>query len=98
MSYTPYLNQVYEKLKHELLESGKLFEDDKFPPNINSIAKTKTKQAKEYDIHWKRPDKIVNKPLFIVDGVNPNDLNQGDSTNCWYRVFSSFFQMTIVIN
>ena len=91
MSYTPYLNQVYEKLKHELLESGKLFEDDKFPPNINSIAKTKTKQAKEYDIHWKRPDKIVNKPLFIVDGVNPNDLNHGDSTNCWYRVFSSFF-------
>jgi calpain-8 len=74
----PYLGQDYEKIKANCVNSGSLFQDDKFPPNNSSIARTKTVNSK---IYWKRPHEIVANPQFIVNNIEPNDLDQGQLGN-----------------
>ena len=83
MSFEPYLNQDYEKLKKKLLKSKELFEDDTFPPEKKSITRSEN-DDKDYEVIWKRPHEIIENPQFIVDGINPNDLAQGDTGDCWF--------------
>jgi hypothetical protein len=83
MSVKPYLNQDYEYLKYQHLRANKLFTDDKFPPNYSSIDKL-SKPSKNEQIYWKRPHDLVDDPKFIVDGIDPGDLHQGGTGNCWF--------------
>ena len=81
MSNKPYLNQDFEQLKDQYLNSGQLFQDEKFPPNMNSIYRRK---PVSFQVYWKRPSEIVSNPKFIVDGIDPNDLAQGRTGDCWF--------------
>ncbi|CAF0865209.1 unnamed protein product [Brachionus calyciflorus] len=76
-----YLDQEYELLKSEAKSSGQLFVDDKFPANDSSIFKFKN--FLESQVYWKRPRDIVENPKFIVNKIEPNDLNQGRIGNSW---------------
>ncbi|CAF1103542.1 unnamed protein product, partial [Brachionus calyciflorus] len=80
-TFKPYLEQNYEVLKSNCLKSGKLFEDDKFPANDTSLYRFQ--KFKTGKISWKRPHEITQNPQFIVDFIEPNDLDQGQIGNCW---------------
>lgn len=74
-----FLNQDYETIKQKLLSTGELFEDDKFAADNSSLYKLK---PLENTVVWERPSKICEKqglapPKFIVDKIEPNDLDQG---------------------
>jgi hypothetical protein len=73
--------QIYENLRDECLRKGKLFEDLLFKPEKKNIFYTKCIPSGTV---WKRPKEITNKPMFIVNGVNANDLDQGKLGNCWF--------------
>lgn len=76
-----YLDQNYESLKSELKKTGQLFVDDKFPADDSSIFRFKNFVGSK--IVWKRPHEIVKDPKFIIDKIEPNDLDQGKLGNCW---------------
>ncbi|RNA29984.1 calpain [Brachionus plicatilis] len=76
-----YLDQDYAALKSKAKSSGELFVDDKFPANDSSIFKFENVVFEE--IYWKRPHEIVQDPQFIVNKIEPSDLNQGAVGNCW---------------
>ena len=85
MSVKDYLNQNYHNLKSHHLRSNTLFSDQTFPANDRSISLIKSKlQERGYKVYWKRPFEIVNNPRFIVNDIDPNDLNQGENGNCWF--------------
>ena len=78
-----YLKQNYDELRKHHLKEGTLFRDDQFPAEDCSISLLK-KDRKDYKVYWKRPRQIVADPKFIVNGIDPNDLVQGDTGNCWF--------------
>ncbi|CAF0992683.1 unnamed protein product [Brachionus calyciflorus] len=80
-TFKPYLEQNFEVLKSNCLKSGKLFEDDKFPANDTSLYRFQKFVTGK--ISWKRPHEITQNPQFIVDFIEPNDLDQGQIGNCW---------------
>lgn len=71
MSFKAYLNQNFEELKAKNLANKTLFEDPEFQAEAGSISKF------NYFAEWKRPFQICESPKFIVDGINPKDLDQG---------------------
>ena len=77
----PYLNQSYEEIKQSCQQSGKLFKDKSFPANDTSLYRFNEKKG----IAWKRPHEIVENPKFIVDTIEPNDLDQGQIGD-WYYI------------
>lgn len=83
LSVNSFLNQNYEYLKKRSHERGVLFRDDLFPADNTSISLIKS-NVKPYKIYWKRPHQICDNPKFIVDKIEPNDLIQGDTGNCWF--------------
>lgn len=72
--FESYLDQNYEQIKSGCLRSRQLFEDQQFPPSTKSISATKGVKNR---IFWKRPHEIVQNPEFIVQKIEPNDLDQG---------------------
>jgi hypothetical protein len=72
----PYLDQDYYAIKKECLKSGKLFEDPLFPAIESSLGK-KDWQKLSLNLIWKRPKELCENPMFIVNGIHPNDLDQG---------------------
>lgn len=83
----PFKGQDYEKLRSECLKSGRLFEDPLFPTVDKSMFYT---QSVPDGVKWRRPKEISNKPLFIANKVDANDLDQGYLGNC---KFPNSFQM-----
>ena len=73
IEFTPYRDQIFDKLKASSLESGKLFEDPEFPATDKSLFKFN----KQHNVTWKRAKEICKDPQFIVNGISPNDLDQG---------------------
>jgi hypothetical protein len=78
-----FLDQDFEDIKQNALDTGNLFVDDRFPPNSFSISLVKT-ATKPYKIVWKRPHQIVPNPRFILKEVSTNGICQGDTGNCWF--------------
>jgi hypothetical protein len=75
----PFKNQVFEALKQECLQSGRLFEDPLFPAVDRNMFYT---QPVPTGARWKRPKEICPNPMFIIDEATTGDLDQGYLGNC----------------
>ncbi|XP_043916660.1 calpain-11 [Protopterus annectens] len=80
-----YLNQDYETLKQECVESGQLFEDPTFPAVGTSLGfkELAPNSSKTQGVRWKRPSEIVSDPQFIIGGATRTDICQGALGDCW---------------
>ncbi|XP_065836926.1 calpain-5-like isoform X2 [Oscarella lobularis] len=77
-----YNGQSYSTLKKRSQKEGYLFEDVSFPTDASSLYLDSSSQSGS--IEWKRPGEICDNPRLVVDGVEGNDLNQGEVGNCWF--------------
>lgn len=84
ISFKPYLNQNYEKIKKKCLQSNCMFEDELFPATDKSLFHFNTP---ERNIIWKRPHEIVDNPQFIVESIVPDDLDQGQIGDWYLLIF-----------
>ncbi|XP_061551739.1 calpain-3 [Phycodurus eques] len=77
--------QDFGALRREWAQRGTLFDDDSFPPNIESLGFRDLghKSNKVKNIVWKRPKEISENPQFIVGGASRTDICQGDLGDCW---------------
>uniref|UniRef100_A0A8C0ID79 Calpain-1 catalytic subunit n=1 Tax=Bubo bubo TaxID=30461 RepID=A0A8C0ID79_BUBBB len=80
-----YLNQDYEALKQECIESGTLFRDPQFPagPSALGFKELGPHSSKTRGVEWKRPSELVDDPQFIVGGATRTDICQGALGDCW---------------
>ena len=80
-----YLNQDYEALKQECIESGTLFRDPQFPagPTALGFKELGPYSSKTRGVEWKRPSELVDDPQFIVGGATRTDICQGALGDCW---------------
>ncbi|NXG42120.1 CAN8 protein, partial [Psilopogon haemacephalus] len=80
-----YLNQDYEALKQQCLQSGTLFKDEEFPacPSVLGYQELGPYSFKTQGIIWKRPPELCANPQFIVGGATRTDVCQGELGDCW---------------
>ncbi|XP_020642312.3 calpain-2 catalytic subunit isoform X1 [Pogona vitticeps] len=80
-----YLNQDFQRLREELLEAGKLFQDPSFPAAASSLGYQELgpNSYKTKGIVWKRPTELCSNPQFIVGGATRTDICQGALGDCW---------------
>ncbi|KAM7377143.1 hypothetical protein PAMA_013766 [Pampus argenteus] len=74
-----FLQQDYESLKRQCLQSRKLFEDSLFPCVSSSLGfdELGPRSSKTYGVCWMRPTELCKRPEFIVDGATRTDICQG---------------------
>ncbi|KAG8196264.1 hypothetical protein JTE90_023819 [Oedothorax gibbosus] len=82
-SVKPFKGQVYEDLKRQAQEVGKLFEDPEFPADDSSLFYSGGGQLPG-QVEWKRPKDIHENPKLFVDGACSCDVIQGMLGNCWF--------------
>lgn len=80
-----YLNQDYEQLRDECLQSGTLFQDPAFPaiPAALGYKELGPYSPKTRGVEWKRPTEICEDPQFILEGATRTDICQGGLGDCW---------------
>ncbi|KFV67903.1 Calpain-8 [Dryobates pubescens] len=80
-----YLNQDYQALKQQCLQSGTLFKDEEFPacPSVLGYQELGPYSFKTQGIIWKRPPELCANPQFIVGGATRTDVCQGELGDCW---------------
>uniref|UniRef100_A0A674BGL1 Calpain 1, (mu/I) large subunit a n=1 Tax=Salmo trutta TaxID=8032 RepID=A0A674BGL1_SALTR len=81
----PFLNQNYEALRQECLETGCLFQDPSFlaePPSLG-FKELAPYSAKTRDVEWMRPTELTDDPQFILGGATRTDICQGALGDCW---------------
>uniref|UniRef100_A0A674DHS7 Calpain 1, (mu/I) large subunit b n=1 Tax=Salmo trutta TaxID=8032 RepID=A0A674DHS7_SALTR len=80
-----FLNQDYEALKQECLESGCLFEDPCFPTEPSSLGfkELAPHSSKTQGVEWMRPTEFSDNPEFILGGATRTDICQGALGDCW---------------
>jgi hypothetical protein len=66
------------KLQHD---QDNLFVDPYFPANNKSLYHKTTPPE---GIIWARPKEMKSNPVFVVDGFNRCDMDQGQLGNCWF--------------
>ncbi|XP_078505966.1 calpain-8 [Lissotriton helveticus] len=81
-----YLNQDFEALRNQCLQSGVLFKDEEFPacPSTVGYQDLGPRSPKTQGIAWKRPPEICANPQFIVGGATRTDIRQGALGDCWF--------------
>uniref|UniRef100_A0A3Q2WB68 calpain-2 n=1 Tax=Haplochromis burtoni TaxID=8153 RepID=A0A3Q2WB68_HAPBU len=80
-----FYKQDYEALRQQCLETGHLFQDDRFPPEPKSLGYNQLGpySSKTKGIVWKRPTELCSNPQFIDDGATRTDIRQGTLGDCW---------------
>ncbi|XP_053568564.1 calpain-2 catalytic subunit isoform X1 [Bombina bombina] len=80
-----YLNQDYEALRNECIQSGTLFKDTYFPAIHSSLGFNELgpNSSKTQGVVWKRPTELSSNPQFIVGGATRTDICQGALGDCW---------------
>ncbi|KAK3570892.1 hypothetical protein QTP86_029366 [Hemibagrus guttatus] len=75
-------NQDFVSLCDECLKSGKLFVDQSFPADQNSIGMPENPDPKMI-IKWLRPKEISSNAVFVEGTTGTTDICQGQLGNCW---------------
>uniref|UniRef100_A0A3B3RJ25 Calpain 1, (mu/I) large subunit b n=1 Tax=Paramormyrops kingsleyae TaxID=1676925 RepID=A0A3B3RJ25_9TELE len=80
-----FLNQDYESLKQECLQSGQLFEDPSFAAEPLSLGfkELAPNTSKTRGVKWIRPTELSENPQFILGGATRTDICQGALGDCW---------------
>ncbi|RXN23445.1 calpain-2 catalytic subunit-like protein [Labeo rohita] len=80
-----FLNQDYEALKRECLESGRLFQDDTFEASTSALGfkELGPNSSKVRGVEWLRPKQLTSNPSFISGGASRTDICQGALGDCW---------------
>uniref|UniRef100_A0A8C1SMH6 Calpain-2 catalytic subunit n=1 Tax=Cyprinus carpio TaxID=7962 RepID=A0A8C1SMH6_CYPCA len=80
-----FLNQDYEALKRECLESGRLFQDDTFEASVSALGfkELGPNSSKVRGVEWLRPKQLTSSPTFISGGATRTDICQGALGDCW---------------
>lgn len=73
--------QDFYELRHECLQSKKLFEDPEFIPS-DEILFYDTPPLSSYT--WKRPNDICQDPKFVIDTYSRFNAKQGNLGDCWF--------------
>ncbi|XP_034539822.1 calpain-2 catalytic subunit-like [Notolabrus celidotus] len=77
--------QDFEELRESLLAEKKTFQDETFPPNLDSLGEQDDIPAEELEkVEWLRPLDLNPDASFVVDGTSRFDFKQGDVGNCWF--------------
>ncbi|KAM6976675.1 calpain-1 catalytic subunit-like [Aplochiton taeniatus] len=80
-----FLNQDFQSLKQERVESGRMFEDPCFPAQAPSLGfkELAPNSSKTRGVVWKRPTELSDNPQFILGGATRTDICQGALGDCW---------------
>ncbi|XP_042560431.1 calpain-2 catalytic subunit-like isoform X2 [Clupea harengus] len=80
-----FCQQDFQALKHQCLEAGRLFEDDRFPAESRSLGYNELGpySPKTHGVVWKRPTELCSNPTFIDGGATRTDICQGVLGDCW---------------
>ncbi|XP_007895022.1 calpain 2, (m/II) large subunit, like [Callorhinchus milii] len=80
-----FLNQDYEALRQNCLDSGELYEDQTFGacPSSLGFNELGPNSPKTRGVEWKRPGELCSNPQFIVGGASRTDICQGALGDCW---------------
>ncbi|XP_071397552.1 calpain-1 catalytic subunit b [Centroberyx affinis] len=80
-----YVNQDYENLRQDCLQSGTLFHDPAFPaePAALGFKELAPHSAKTRGVEWIRPTELTENPQFILGGATRTDICQGALGDCW---------------
>ncbi|KAM4620393.1 calpain-2 catalytic subunit-like, partial [Polymixia lowei] len=73
--------QDYQELHDSYFYDEKLFEDETFPANLESLGNV---EGLTTEVKWLRPKDISDNPAFIVGGTSRFDFKQGQIGNCWF--------------
>ncbi|XP_056267668.1 calpain-1 catalytic subunit-like [Pseudoliparis swirei] len=84
-------NQDYAQLKDNNLRRRRLFVDNTFPPNNQSLGDLEgLTRRQEAQVEWLRPADILkaenssSDPVFCTKGASRFDFDQGVVGNCWF--------------
>ncbi|XP_041657998.1 calpain-2 catalytic subunit-like [Cheilinus undulatus] len=78
-------SQDFEKLRDSLLKEGGTFEDEMFPPTLDSLGTVEGLTAEELkEVEWLSPLDLNPDASFVVDGTSRFDFQQGQVGNCWF--------------
>uniref|UniRef100_A0A8C5Q844 Calpain-2 catalytic subunit n=1 Tax=Leptobrachium leishanense TaxID=445787 RepID=A0A8C5Q844_9ANUR len=80
-----YLDQDFEALRDECLQSGTLFKDPSFPAIHSALGFNELgpNSSKTQGVVWKRPTDLCSEPQFISGGATRTDICQGALGDCW---------------
>ena len=78
-----------ERQMYEIIQLGKPWTDAEFPPERKSLydpkIDTEVDDPRKFNnLTWKRASEIFNPVYIFEDGVEPNDINQGQLGNCYF--------------
>ncbi|XP_062847568.1 calpain-2 catalytic subunit-like isoform X2 [Trichomycterus rosablanca] len=79
-----FLDQDYEELRRDSVESKSRFVDETFPPDKSSIGQNLLDNDKMARVKWIRPTNMVKDPYLVVKGESRFDFAQGDLGDCWF--------------
>ncbi|GCB70323.1 hypothetical protein scyTo_0010756 [Scyliorhinus torazame] len=80
-----FLQQDYEALRQQCLETGSLFCDESFPacPSALGFNELGPDSFKTRDVEWRRPKDLCADPKFIIGEASRTDICQGALGDCW---------------
>lgn len=76
-------NELMEKkwaFVQEVIEKGEVWTDPEFPPQLSSLINLhhdKGSLSQMRKIQWRRASEIFEEPQVFVDGISPEDIEQG---------------------
>ena len=80
-------NAKIEKFVMDIIQKGQPWTDPDFPPALRSLYDPNLDEGdinKYKSFEWKRFKEIAKSPAMFRDGIDPNDINQGQLGDCYF--------------